>query len=514
MPPRKKSKISHPAESDQVSGAVASSLTGLTRRRGFFVWYGKAAEQVRSINSDLSDAILHPTTFSKHFVVYDPTHDKNDESRNLVLQSHVDSVLKQYKDLGTPVSEKDMRTFTSKLKTDCGNRPNYSQWPKVMSVLQDRLNWARVYQTQDEYRNAICARLKALGAAIVAHCDQLPQTSGATCPPAPIDFAYTPECRTILDLPLSETVTADHFAAIVPNLVERWNTDVKKQLTLYLRRHIRPIPADVDPLVLAIAVFTCTDCSASSRYPAILDHWCLRRAMAKLPSAQDDPYSRVVMHPTMDAEWLARIANHRDTIVSDVPFDANRLKEGPAAGAAIEIMRRIVLALGLDAKRATIDELKACGGWLRCTQCEPGGSKELVRRTYDWAAAFEHAHKHFVEAPKKNKAKVKDIWQRVDHPEVLATVQSLKAYKDLSSERARWCCSSCPDFDADTSVMKAHLSTQHDIQDIHQAICDGTIYSHPSKARNEGYCIEIPLLMRTYGPGSDSQSESDDGDWP
>lgn len=36
-----------------------------------FVWYGKAAEQVRAISSDLSDAILHPTTFSNHFVVYD-----------------------------------------------------------------------------------------------------------------------------------------------------------------------------------------------------------------------------------------------------------------------------------------------------------------------------------------------------------------------------------------------------------------------------------------------------------
>lgn len=36
----------------------------------------------------------------------------------------MDSVLKQYKDLGTLVSEDDMRTFTSRLETDCGNRPN------------------------------------------------------------------------------------------------------------------------------------------------------------------------------------------------------------------------------------------------------------------------------------------------------------------------------------------------------------------------------------------------------
>lgn len=147
---------------------------------------------------------------------------------------------------------------------------------------------------------------------------------------------------------------------------------------------------------------------------------------------------------------------------------------------------------------------------------------------------FKHAHKHFVAAP--GNTKVQDIWERIDHPGVLANVQTLKAYKDLASAQARWCCSSCPDFDANTSDIIAHLaqyvtsytpfhssvrlgadlscSGRHDIQDIKQAFCNGSIYSHPSNALNEGYCIEIPLFMRTYGSGSDTESDSDDGDWP
>lgn len=261
-----------------------------------------------------------------------------------------------------------------------------------MGVLEDRLNKARVYRTQDEYRDVLRARLDALGAAIVVHCDKLPQTAGVTSPPAPIDFAYTPKCRDILDLPLSETVTADHFASVVPDLISRWNKDVKKQLTRYLRKHIARIPAGVDPLALAIAVFTCCDDPSASdmRYPAILNHRCLRRARVKIPSAPDDLYSRVLMQPTTDAEWLTRYTNDENPPTSDVPFDASRLKEGRAASAAIEHMRSIVSALGLDAKRATIDELKARGGWLRCTRCEPGGSEDPVKRVYNWEAAVSH----------------------------------------------------------------------------------------------------------------------------
>ncbi|EIW59858.1 uncharacterized protein TRAVEDRAFT_47159 [Trametes versicolor FP-101664 SS1] len=502
-----------------------------------FVWYGKAAEQVRLISSDLSDAILHPTTFSKYFVVYDPVRDTNDKGRNFILQIHVDSVLKQYKDLGTSKSsdyskrikiwfddmhkweikegkERRFADIKARLRQEGWGKEldnmsahdivqmsklpfiRQSDWPKVMGVLEDRLTKARMYRTQDEYRDVLRARLDALRAAIVKHCDQLPQTSSIiTATPAPIDFAYMRKCRVILDLPLSETVTADHFASVVPDLVTRWNKDVKKQLTRYIRRYIPRTPTGVDPLGLAIAVFTCCDSSTASdmRYPAILNHRCLRRAQLKIPSAQDDLYSRVLMQPTTRAEWLALYYHADDENpppTSDVPFDASRLKEGRAASAAIEHLRRIVSALGLDAKRATIDELKACGGSLRCTnsKCEPACSKGVVKRAYDWAAAFKHVHSA------RDIAVAQVMWQRIDYPEVLATVQSLKAREDLSSKEAWWCCSSCLDFDAGTPGMKAHLSTQHDIKDIHQAVCDGSIYSHSSKAHNEGYCIEIPVL--------------------
>ncbi len=61
----------------------------------------------------------------------------------------MDSVLKQYKDLGTPVSEKDMRTFTSKLKTDCGNRPNV--WFHTYTFTSDLISLDTQYSRAINY---------------------------------------------------------------------------------------------------------------------------------------------------------------------------------------------------------------------------------------------------------------------------------------------------------------------------------------------------------------------------
>ncbi len=123
------------------------------------------------------------------------------------------------------------------------------------------------------------------------------------------------------------------------------------------------------------------------RYPEVLCHQCLRLEHGNLPNAEDDLYTRIVTRPNFIKDNYERNEEQNPLSWRCVPFDTGRLENGPVAVANIERMRRVVSALGLDGARATTDELKACGGWLRCTLCEPGGPEEPVKRVYDWVAA-------------------------------------------------------------------------------------------------------------------------------
>lgn len=266
------------------------------------------------------------------------------------------------------------------------------EWTAIMSKLEGLLNETRRFRIQNEYRDVLHPRIDALEAAIVAHCVRLPRTPGMTFRPEAIDFALTPKCRAVLEFPKVDIVTADHFAAIVPALIRQWEVDVKEQLTSYLRRHIRQIPTDIDPLTLAVAVFTCHpnkwSCAPVTdlQYPAILSHSCLRQTKLtdRIPSTEEDLYARTVMQLSGSAECFV---SRSRAIQSAKPFNTNCLEDGPAADDTIKRIRGIVSALGLSTERATIDEVEACGRWLRCTRCERGGSEKPLRRVYDWVAA-------------------------------------------------------------------------------------------------------------------------------
>ncbi|OJT13061.1 hypothetical protein TRAPUB_10388 [Trametes pubescens] len=166
-------------------------------------------------------------------------------------------------------------------------------------------------------------------------------------------------------------------------------------------------------------------------------------------------------------------------------------------------MRRVVSALGLDGARATTDELKACGGWLRCTLCEPGGPEEPVKRVYDWVAAFDHENVHFGNSIESG-AERNGMWQRVDQPELLATVQELEpaARKALLSDRRPyWCCSLC-NYESSIRYIKTHLKDWHKIEDADRAIQDGTIFRHPWIDPDEGHCVKV-----LRGPASDDEED-------
>ncbi|OJT02625.1 hypothetical protein TRAPUB_6845, partial [Trametes pubescens] len=141
-----------------------------------------------------------------------------------------------------------------------------AEWPKVMSALQATLDKARADLNAHIIRIGLRMRYSDLEDAIRKHCIQLPRTAQMMLHPKPIDFVFTPKCRTALERPLEFGFRAeDPLKTMAPMLVKRWNIDVKKKLTRYLRWHLRRIPAGVDPLNLAVAIFTCAHCTDVSR---------------------------------------------------------------------------------------------------------------------------------------------------------------------------------------------------------------------------------------------------------
>lgn len=250
----------------------------------------------------------------------------------------------------------------------------------------------REKRVNKDYRTLLRARFKALEEAITGHYVTLPRTARMDCRPQHIDLAFIPECRVIVDVPTSETVTADHFAGIVPALAQIWDADRKKDLTEYLLPHLGDIAADVDPLALAIASFTFSahvTCSApirTMRYPAILKHRCSRGndcfRTARVPTPEyfeDDLYTRTTKTLDGGVEFEAEICERSyDHLVTRVPFHIGELDESERARDTVDRMRRIVAVVGLDPGRAMFEDLERCDVWLRCVVCERQDPSEAI----------------------------------------------------------------------------------------------------------------------------------------
>lgn len=242
-----------------------------------------------------------------------------------------------------------------------------------------------------ELRHALRARFNALEDAIVAQYVTLPRNARMDCRPRYIDFAFTPECRAIIDVPTAEIITADQFAAVLPILALRWDADRKQELTDYILTHLPNFTPDVDPLELAVAFFACkTRCQpvfATVRYPAILAHRCLLGDCFRLSSCardefeQGDVYTRTTNSLTWSAHDAQAYADGAGLLSVRVPFHLAQLAATGEADARqlMNTMRRIVAALGLDPARATFDELQECGTWLRCVTCETADPADWIR---------------------------------------------------------------------------------------------------------------------------------------
>ncbi|KAI0367577.1 hypothetical protein BV20DRAFT_1123395 [Pilatotrama ljubarskyi] len=366
-------------------------------------------------------------------------------------------------------------------------------WQKVLASLDNYLNETRIVRLDKEYRAAIRARFDALNEAIAACYVTLPRTARMDCRPQPIDFAYTPECKAIIDLPTSETVTAADFASVIPTLVAKWEVDRKKELTEFIRPFLGNVPACMNPLELAIACFTLPksyggpDCSfliECMRYPKIFAHTCWQhcfhsRRITKEEFENDDQYTRTVKSLHWSEHTFKALEQPHHDVRAFVPFTLVELQAHPdVVESAVARMGKIVSALGLDPLTTTFEELEGCDTWLRCKTCERRELKSYNPRqqvyAYSWRGAYEH-DSHFDHQRGAE-------WRHVDEEDYVTVHAAVEeASRKVVEWRwrpyyLRWSCSLCPTFIGNHRGIIDHLAKSHGIEDFAQAESDGTIY--------------------------------------
>ncbi|KAI0630484.1 hypothetical protein C8Q77DRAFT_1063124 [Trametes polyzona] len=360
-----------------------------------------------------------------------------------------------------------------------------SAWAKIFPSLSRLLNTTREKRLKAEYSAALRKRFEALEQVITAHYVSLPRTARMDCRPQYIDLAFIPEIRAIADVPASEVVTADHFAAVVPAVVAKWEADQRKELTDYILPLLGDISPDVDPLSLAIACFIHRSVrgdhgyGALMRYPDIFARGCARvGGCDRADLAHENPYTRLAR----TSKWEPRLEGvdvGKHEMMS--PLGVSTLAKPAQAKAVVDCLRGIVLALGLDPARATEDDLDAHDVWLHCVTCEARNKPRDAIWVYHWRSAYEHAmmNKYTHDIPG---------WRRVSEADmavVHARVQS-KQWSHKDSCKALWACSLCMTINARISAMQRHLEQTHGmIYCISRAIEEGTIYLHPSADKTE-----------------------------
>ncbi|EIW59894.1 uncharacterized protein TRAVEDRAFT_71786 [Trametes versicolor FP-101664 SS1] len=439
--------------------------------------------------------------------------DKQDEKRRTLLEDarkqRFEAILDRLRDAGWGkeldfMGAEGIETMSDMPVVRQSTKLTNGAWLKVQTVLDRFLSDTRAKRLDEELRTALRARFDMLEEVITAHYVTLPRTARMEFRPQYIDFALTPECRAIADVPTSETVTADQFAAVVPALAKQWHADRRAEFTAYLLPHLGDIAPDVDPLTLAISVFrdnrSCYGPFGLMRYPAVLAHNCgcdncFRTDHSRTTEEYfaDDLYTRTTKSlGWTEAEFstLQYVDEYADT---HVPFNLGSLAGPEEAREVIDIVRRVVAALGLDPARATADELERCGVWLRCTSCETRSPKDEIE-AMSWSAAYRHERFHMQWDGARRRA---PVWRHADDEDMaklraLHATQAEQAYADYFL----WSCSLCPRFDARPAAMTAHLEEAHAILDPAQARRDGVVYLYPSLERSEVFADEISLRAR------------------
>ncbi|KAI0630483.1 hypothetical protein C8Q77DRAFT_1133312 [Trametes polyzona] len=383
-------------------------------------------------------------------------------------------------------------------------------WRKVLVVLEPFLNDIRAERLDTELRATLRTRFAALEDAIVTHCVAIPREAHMDHRPQYIDLAFEPEIRAILDVPVSQNVTSQDFADIIPPVVERWKAQTRQSLLDYIRPHLGEIAADVDPLKLATALFAKQESrrTRTIRYSAIIapvfkfdnseqsygdlmdlrtdDHYSKDAVFCK----EDDPYVRTTKSLHWSTETVeafrAQEKESHGYWSTRKPLSLENLADEKTASLIVRRMRDLVSAVGLDPARATIEDLDKCGVWLRCASCETKYPNNAIH-AFSWEGAYRHGEDWHsstwcvLEQSPASTQRVPPEWKRADSADMAKVDAYLQNVR--SDYYMIWSCTLCRTFDAKGGTMRAHLKDVHDIVPsggIQQARQEGLIYPHPA----------------------------------
>lgn len=194
----------------------------------------------------------------------------------------------------------------------------------------------------------------------------------------PGDCLWMPEIRAIIE-DTSEEATKEDFIAVftdvLPGLTSRWVNERRAEYTARLAKALGDSEGMKvsDPLDLAIASFSCSECRGrvpfdghDMRWTEILQHRCL----FSKPHHDD---SSTANYKGCDRSDL----RHYDPPLAERIFHYS----GDMAS-----LREVIKVCGRDPETVTYRELDACGVRLRCLLCAMLSRQE----TFDWKAAVSY----------------------------------------------------------------------------------------------------------------------------
>ncbi|KAM5534510.1 hypothetical protein V8D89_011842 [Ganoderma adspersum] len=339
-------------------------------------------------------------------------------------------------------------------------------WEKVQTALRKFLNEARDARLKKEREAVIKERFAELDKAIIAHCVITPRDATMDCRPVAFDLALQAELEPIANAPSSESVTQETFAAIVPQLVTKWEAEQRQLFRAFLQQFITTVPPGVDVLDLAIAIFYSLAWSSQKvrrmRYPYLLTFLEFRHCRGGWRfsgSHYADP-----ARPT----WSSK------------PCDPTSLQRKEVE-VGIKWMRNIVTGLGLDPDTATFTDLEQCEARLRCLQCAKTKGPE---HAYTWEAAFAHTAEHNTTRSNNNvyPRSKHHCWSRVKKADMAKVKEREAVAHTLTADSdCWWSCALCANWKGQGSggKVREHLASEHNITDANGAVDDGTIFWSP-----------------------------------
>ena len=189
------------------------------------------------------------------------------------------------------------------------------------------------------------------------------------------DLVLLPPVRAILDDPDDEQLPSEavtFFRDNIQAMRNHWYDSIKDKLTDKFCEAVT-LHGDTDCMLdLAITVFSCNECGKEVplRFPGLLAHPCFR------------PGTLYTWRGELYTNTISEIAS-----ILKVP-DAFVLDEVSVDCTAVEAIRAIVEACGLDPLRATQEDLERCETRLYCARCQTEDEDGWIQvQACDWLSA-------------------------------------------------------------------------------------------------------------------------------